>query len=189
VTRPATPPDPDAGRSRFGLPARFLLFVGALEPRKAPDVLARAYASARRDGLDAELAVVGEGRLGRALDGPDIHRLGTVGREELESLYAGALAVVMPSRAEGYGFVPLEAAACGTPSVVSDLPALRETLGAAALIVPPQDDRALADALIRIAGDENLRATLAAAAADAIRGRTWEAAARAAHAVLAEAAA
>ncbi len=181
VTRPSGPPAASPG-------ARYLLFVGALEPRKGPDLLARAYARARRDGLDADLVVVGHGRV--ALEGPGIHRLGTVrDRDELAALYAGALALVMPSRAEGYGFPPLEAAACGTPSVVTDLPSLRETLGDAALRVPVDDEAALAGALLRIAADGALRERLAAAAQERIAGRTWEAAARAAHAVLAEAAA
>jgi glycosyltransferase involved in cell wall biosynthesis len=189
VTRPAGPPDPDEARRRLGLPERYLLFVGALEPRKAPDLLARAYARARRQGLDAGLAVVGSGRLAGALDGPGVHRLGSRGRADLDALYAGALALVMPSLAEGYGFPPLEAAACGTPSVVSDLPAFGETLGEdAALRVPPGDEAALAEALVRVASDQALRARLADAAAAAIEGRTWEASARAAHAVLVEAA-
>ena len=120
---------------------------------------------------------------------PGIHRIRAADRPELEALYAGALALVMPSLAEGYGFPPLEAAACGTPSIVSDLPAFRETLGDAVLRVPPGDEAALAEALVRMAGDDALRERLAGAAAGAIEGRTWGAAARAAHAVLAEAAA
>jgi glycosyltransferase involved in cell wall biosynthesis len=190
VTRPATPPDPEEARRRLGLPERYLLFVGALEPRKAPDLLARAYARARRRGLDAALAVAGTGRLAGALDGPGVHRLGSRGRSDLDALYAGALALVMPSLAEGFGFPPLEAAACGTPSVVSDLAVFRETLGDdAALRVPAGDEGALAEALVRVATDDELRARLARAAATAIEGRTWEATARAAHAVLLEAAA
>jgi glycosyltransferase involved in cell wall biosynthesis len=189
VTRPAAPPDPEAARRRHGLPERFLLFVGALEPRKAPDVLARAYARARADGLDAALAVVGRGRLEAKLQGPGVHRLGNVAdRAELESLYAGALAVVMPSWAEGYGLPPLEAAACGTPAVVSDLPVFAETLGAAALRAPPGDAEALARALVQVGADGPMRARLAQAAGSAIGGRTWERAAALARAALVEAA-
>jgi glycosyltransferase involved in cell wall biosynthesis len=184
VTRPSGPPAPPPA----GLPERYLLFVGALEPRKGPDVLARAFARARAEGLEAELVVVGEGRLAGAVDGPGVRRLGAVAeRAELESLYAGALALVMPSWAEGFGWPPLEAAACGTPSVVSDLPATRETLGDAALRVPPGDENALAAALLRVASDEDLRTALATGAAAAVEERTWEAAARATHEVLEEA--
>jgi glycosyltransferase involved in cell wall biosynthesis len=122
------------------------------------------------------------------VDGPGVHRLGAVSRSDLEGLYAGALALVAPSYAEGYGLPALEAAACGTPAVVSDLPAFRETLGDAALRVPAGDEAALAGALGRVAGDAALRERLAAGAAAAIAGRTWEAAAEAAHEVLREAA-
>jgi glycosyltransferase involved in cell wall biosynthesis len=184
VDRPASPPDVAAARARHGLPERYFLFVGALEPRKAPDVLAAAFA---RAGVDAELAVVGSGRL--ALEGAGVRRLGSIAsRAELQALYAGALALVMPSRAEGYGLPPLEAAACGTPSIVTDLPVLRETLGDAALRVPPDDPAALAEALERIAADDGLRARLAQSAAATVAGRTWERAAELAHAALAEAA-
>ena len=190
VTRPAAPPDAEEARRRLGLPARYFLFVGALEPRKGAGVLARAYVRARRARLNADLVLVGSGRSGVVFDTlPGIHRIRAADRPELEALYSGALALVMPSLAEGYGFPPLEAAACGTPSIVSDLPVFRETLGDAVLRVPPGDEAALAEALVRMGSDDALREGLAGAAAGAIEGRTWEAAARAAHAVLADAAA
>jgi glycosyltransferase involved in cell wall biosynthesis len=165
TTLPATP--------RAG---RYLLFVGADEPRKALGVLTAAHAGAQARGLDAELVVVGDG-LRRVDDG------------ELAALYAGALAVVAPSYLEGFGLPPLEAAAHGTPAVVSDLPCFAETLGDAALRVPVGDAGALADALLRIAGDDALRARLGAAARERAAHYTWERAAAALHALLAEAAA
>jgi glycosyltransferase involved in cell wall biosynthesis len=174
---------PDEVRPREG---RYLLFVGALEPRKAPDLLAAAYRRARERGLDAELVVVGTGRLAGALDVPGVRRLDAVA--DLQPLYTGALALVMPSHYEGYGLPPLEAAACGTPSVVSDLPPFRETLGDAALRVPPGDESALADALLRIADDDALRERLAGAARAAVADLTWERAAAQVHATLTEAA-
>jgi glycosyltransferase involved in cell wall biosynthesis len=213
VTRPAAPPDPEAARARLGLPKRYYLFVGALEPRKAPDLLARAFARARRGGLEADLVFAGSGRLARALEGPGVHLLGSRGRPDLEALYAGALALVLPSHAEGFGWPPLEAAACGTPSIVSDIPIFHETLGQgsdpsqklckqgsdpsrevckrseAAVFVAPGDEAALAGALSDLAGDPARRERLAAAAARAIEPLTWERAARETHACLAAAAA
>jgi glycosyltransferase involved in cell wall biosynthesis len=167
-----------------GLPARFFLWVGALEPRKAPDVLAQAFAAARRDGLDAGLVVVGTGREDHVLAGPGIHRVGAVGDGALHALYAGALAVVMPSRLEGFGLPPLEAARHGTPSVVSDLPVFAETLTGGALRVPVGDVDALAAALSRIAGDDELRIRLGAGARAAASGLSWARAARELEAVL-----
>jgi glycosyltransferase involved in cell wall biosynthesis len=156
-------------------PGRYLLFVGPREPRKAHDVLDDAYRRARARGLDAELVIVGDG---------GAH----VGDRELASLYAGALAVVTPSYLEGFGLPPLEAAAHGTPAVVSDLECFAETLGDAALRVPPGDAEALAGALVRIAGDEALRVRLGAAARRRAADYTWERSADALHALLAEAA-
>jgi glycosyltransferase involved in cell wall biosynthesis len=157
-------------------PGRYLLYVGAREPRKGLDVLADAHARARAQGLDAELVLVGDGA--RRVDDA-----------ELAALYAGALAVVQPSYLEGFGLPPLEAAAHGTPAVVSDLPCFAETLGDAALRVAPGDAGALAQALLRIAGDDELRARLGAAARERAAAYTWERSASALHALLAEAAA
>jgi glycosyltransferase involved in cell wall biosynthesis len=151
-------------------PGRYFLYVGADEPRKGIDVLRAAHA-----GLDADLVLAGEG-----------HR--RVSREEKAALYAGALAVVLPSWCEGYGYTPLEGYAHGTPAIVSDLPALRETAGDGALYVPPGDVSALRAAMRELAGDEALRARLAAAGAAALHGRTWEAAAAGLRAALEEAA-
>jgi glycosyltransferase involved in cell wall biosynthesis len=121
---------------------RYFLYVGALEPRKGLDVLADAWARARA-GLDpdVELLIAGEGR---APTPPGARRLGHVDDAELHALYAGALAVVLPSRLEGFGLTPREAAAHGTPSIVSDLPTLRLP---GTLRVPPGDADALARAL------------------------------------------
>jgi glycosyltransferase involved in cell wall biosynthesis len=150
---------------------RYLLFVGAREPRKAPEVLDAAYSQARARGLDAELLVVGDGGV-------------RVGDRELASLYAGALAVVQPSFLEGFGLPPLEAAAHGTPAVVSALDCFAETLGDAALRVAPGDAHALAEAMLRIAGDHALRARLGAAARERAAAYTWERSAAALHALL-----
>jgi glycosyltransferase involved in cell wall biosynthesis len=165
----------------------YFLFVGALEPRKAPEVLARAHALARREGLEADLVFAGAGRLAEHVRGPGVEVLGHV--EALGGLYRDAIALVMPSHLEGFGFPPLEAALAGTPSIVSDLPVFAETLGHAALKVPPGDERALADALLRMERDRDLQATLATQARAAAERLTWASAAERYRAVLAEAAA
>jgi glycosyltransferase involved in cell wall biosynthesis len=150
---------------------RYLLFVGPREPRKAPEILDAAYSQARARGLEAELVVVGDG-------------IARVDDRELASLYAGALAVVQPSYLEGFGLPPLEAAAHGTPAVVSALDCFAETLGDAALRVPPGDAHALAEAMLQIAGDDALRARLGAAARERAAAYTWERSAVALHALL-----
>jgi glycosyltransferase involved in cell wall biosynthesis len=147
----------------------YILFVGALEPRKGLDVLAAAWPRAELAGV--ELVIAGEGRE----TVPGATHLGHVSDDELHALYAGALAVVLPSRLEGYGLPPREAAAYGTPSIVSDLPTLQLP---GALRVPPGDADALADALRRLPGE---RARLVA---ELPPPRTWATAATELRAVL-----
>jgi glycosyltransferase involved in cell wall biosynthesis len=151
---------------------RYFLFVGAREPRKGIDVLLAAH-----EGLDEELVLAGEG-----------HARGRVSREEKAALYAGAIAVVLPSWCEGYGYTPLEAYAHGTPAIVSDLPALRETAGGGALFVPPGDVAALRAAMRAVSADDALRARLATGGAAALAQRSWAAAGAALRAALEEAA-
>jgi len=166
----------------------YFLAVGALEPRKAPDLLVRAFARARARGLAADLVLAGAGRLAPTLGGDGVRLLGAVDDEALADLYAGAIALVAPSWLEGFGLAPVEAATFGTPSIVADLAVYDETIGAGAARVPPGDERALAEAMLDLAQHPVRCAELAAEAARAIAGLTWERAARETHAVLAEAA-
>ena len=174
-------------RRAYALPPRYFLYVGALEPRKAPDVLARAFHEAHSAGLDADLVIAGEGRLAATVSGAGVHVLGHVTDAELDHLYASALALVMPSRLEGFGLPPLEAALRGIPSIVSDLPVFRETLGDAAIRVPVNDVAALRQALFELATDAALRNRLAACARNMARQLTPERAAGDIRSVLADA--
>jgi glycosyltransferase involved in cell wall biosynthesis len=176
--------EPGDGRRR----PPYLLFVGALEPRKAPELLAGAYARARAGGLEAELWLAGAGRLAERLRGrPGVRLLGPVDGPRLDALYRDALAVVLPSWIEGFGLPPLEALARGVPAVVADLPVYEETLGAGALRFPAGDGPALADALLRVARDGALRARLVADGQRAMAPLTWAATARGIRAALADA--
>ena len=91
----------------------------------------------------------------------DIIRTGPVPQSDLPALYAGATCFVFPSLHEGFGLVPLEAVACGTPVVASRVGALDELLGQVALFVEdPLDDVALADQISLLLEDSGLRDTL-----------------------------
>jgi glycosyltransferase involved in cell wall biosynthesis len=124
------------------------------------------------------LVLVGPAGWGEALDTaglpPDAVRTpGYLPQADLVKVVAGSTALVVPSWYEGFGLPALEALACGTPVVASDLPALREVLGDQADLVTPGDPAALADALARTLddpGDERRRAARRTHAA----GFTWE---------------
>jgi glycosyltransferase involved in cell wall biosynthesis len=121
-------------RRRYALPERYLLWVGALltrDPRKRISALARA----RRT-----MPLVLVGPTGRwASELPDVTTTGAVSDDELAAIYTGAHALVFPSQDEGFGLPPVEALACGTPVVASDVPALREVLDGRATLCPVDD--------------------------------------------------
>jgi glycosyltransferase involved in cell wall biosynthesis len=188
VRRPAQPPAPSGTLERLGVrPGAYLLAVGALEPRKAPLLLARAFAQARGRGLGAELVFAGEGRLAGRLRAPGVKLLGRVSDSELDVLYTGALALVVPSLLEGYGLPLREALARGVPAIISDLPVFGEELSGAVLRVAPGDEAALAQALLQIVGEAGLRRRLARASQAAVADVSWADAARRTRSVLAEA--
>jgi glycosyltransferase involved in cell wall biosynthesis len=184
---PGRPPGP-GGELPPGLPERFVLAVGALEPRKRPGVLVEAHRIARTRGLEAGLVFAGDGPLRASIERSQATVLGHVPDPVLEELYAGALALACVSRDEGFGFTPLEALTRGTPPVVADLPVFAETLGEGALRVPPGDPAALAEALLRLERDPGLRDRVVAAGREAVTQLSWERAARETRAVLADAA-
>jgi glycosyltransferase involved in cell wall biosynthesis len=136
-----------------GLPPRYLLFVGTLEPRKNLPALLTAYRALRAEHPDTPpLVLIGARGWGPALSTAGLPpeaviTPGYVEQDVLRSAVAGADALVLPSRYEGFGIPPLEAFACGTPVVASDIPVLREVTGGLATLVPLDDSDALAQAL------------------------------------------
>jgi glycosyltransferase involved in cell wall biosynthesis len=180
--RPPGPPGPLPA----GLPDRFVLAVGALEPRKRPLLLAEAHRRARQEGLEAGLVFAGHGRERLERGGATV--LGPVADDVADALHTRALALACVSREEGFGFTPVEALARGVPPVVADLPVFAETVGEGALRVPPGDPEALAAALLRLEREPDLRERIVAAGREAIASLSWETAARGTRAALAEAA-
>jgi glycosyltransferase involved in cell wall biosynthesis len=136
----ARPPS-ETLRRRIGLPKEYLLFVGAAGPRKALDWLLKAHANT--PDLPP-LVLAGPGHTG---DGESVRSIGYLSDVDLRSVMAGASALVLPSRDEGFGLPVLEALACDVPVVCSDLPALREVAGGHATLVPFSDVEAMGEAL------------------------------------------
>ncbi|KAJ1683817.1 hypothetical protein LUZ63_020962 [Rhynchospora breviuscula] len=190
-----TPTDRDAARSRLGIaPDKHLLvFVGRIQPLKAPDVLVRAAAQMlqRDPGLAGrlEVAVVG-GPSGSGLERPTalvelaadlglgdaVRFVPPVERAGLVDWYAAADAVCVPSYNESFGLVAAEAQAVGTPVVAAAVGGLRSVVrhDESGLLVPGHDPADYAAALGRVIGEPGLRERLAAGAVRSAGRFSWE---------------
>ncbi len=175
-------------RTKYSLPARFLLAGGTLEPRKNYVRLFEAYAKARQMAADMPPLLV-FGRKGWMFE--DIiaapARLGIsefvrfidfVDDKDLPALYNLAWGFVYPSIYEGFGLPPLEALACGTPTLVSNVSSLPEVVGVAALHVSPTDIDMMANQLVVLTHDDAIRATLRTTGPAQASLFRWEAAAQ-----------
>jgi glycosyltransferase involved in cell wall biosynthesis len=190
-------PTPDAEvarvRSRLGVRRPYLLFLGGIEPRKNLPRLVRAFAARPSVAKGPDLVIAGasvpwnpEGRdeLEAAIRSipvearERIRMAGYVAGSEKVALLSGAEALVFPSLYEGFGFPVLEAMACGTPVLTSDVSSLPEVAGDAALLVDPVDDASIAEGIDRLAEDQTLRDRLRAAGLERVKRFTWEDTAR-----------
>jgi glycosyltransferase involved in cell wall biosynthesis len=152
------------GRAAEG---RYFLYVGNDKPHKNVDTLVDAFAQ-----IDGASLVLTGAPFERFRTRAGVIVTGFVDDEELAALYRGAIALVMPSREEGFGLPALEAMACGCPVITSNAPALVEITGDAALHVEPNID-ALRDAMRRIASDDALRRALASRGIERAKRFTW----------------
>ena len=155
----------EAFRTEQGLPDRFWLFLGTLEPRKNITTLLDAYAKLPHSERLPLILAGGKGwqyedifeRIERYHLHDDVHFPGYIAADDLPLWYNCAEVFIYPSVFEGFGLPVLEAMACGTPVIVSDASSLPEVVGDAGLRVPPRDVDALVDALRTAYHDANWR--------------------------------
>jgi glycosyltransferase involved in cell wall biosynthesis len=156
---------------RYGVVQPYLLFVSTVQPRKNVARLIEAWARARRVINFPNLTLVLVGKRGwlseqieqRAAELGVAHAVRFVGYvpdHDLPALLNGALAYVTPSLYEGFGMTVLEAQRCGTPVLASSTSSLPEVVGEAGLLVDPHDVAAIANGIVRLVEDEQLRITL-----------------------------
>ncbi len=186
--------------TRYRISTPYLLFVSTVQPRKNVSRLIEAFAIARHSFQDRPpptLVLAGKrGWLSDRIDrraaelgiAQDVKFVGYVDDRDLPALLNGALAYVIPSLYEGFGMTVLEAQACGTPVLASNVSALPEVVGDAGLLVDPYDVDAIATGLVRIVNDAALRARLRERGLHRAGGWTWERTARETLAVLERAA-
>lgn len=179
--------DPAAVRAKYGIPPRPYLFaVGTVQPRKNYRRLIQALAMLRAGGRDIGLVIAGgrgwlEDPIYAALRETGmtefVHFIGFADDADLPALYSGAAVCALPSLYEGFGLPVLEAMACGTPVLTSNISSLPEVAGDAALTVTPTDLDAITNGLARLLDDSDLRARLVAQGYAQAARFTWTASA------------
>ncbi len=179
--RPVPDDRREAVRRRYGLPDRYLLQVGTIQPRKnyltTLGALARLPPDARLPLVAVGNAGWGDSSVAETVARLDLERwvrfVGYAGLPDLPALYQMADAAVFPSLDEGFGLPVLEAFAAGTPLAASNAGALPEVAGEAALLSDPLDDVALAANLRRLLEDSSTRTRLVAAGRARAEQFTW----------------
>jgi glycosyltransferase involved in cell wall biosynthesis len=185
--RPLSASDVEAFRAAKGLPSRYVLFVGTLEPRKNVTRLVEAFAVLKQQGLPHKLVLAGgKGWMyepifaaveNLGLQG-DVIFPGFVSRQELPLWYNGAALFAYPSLYEGFGLGPLEAMACGTPVVVSNRASLPEVVGDAGIQVDAEDAAGLAEAMASVLTSPSRAAQMRERGMERAARFTWEQTAR-----------
>lgn len=171
---------------RLGLPRKYVLALGSLEPRKNIGGLLSAWALLlSRKEIDKEVSLVvvgGKSSLFRDAGLPTLPErvvlTGYVADDDLPALYSRAMAFVYPSFYEGFGLPPLEAMACGAPVVTSSTTSIPEVTDKAALLVDPHETESIAEGLRSVLGDVNLRASLRATGLERVKVFSWDNSAR-----------
>lgn len=171
-------------RRRQGLPDRFGLFLGTLEPRKNVDGLLRSYARLRKSEPAAPPLVIAGGKgwyydqvfgLVESLQlDQEVIFPGYIPEEEKVWWYNAATFFVYPSHFEGFGLPALEAMACGVPVITSNAASLPEVVGEAGLMIDPADEAGLAAAMARVASDRALRERLVERGLARAQTFSWE---------------
>jgi alpha-1,3-rhamnosyl/mannosyltransferase len=181
-----TPEDSETARARFALHRPYLLAVGTIEPRKNVDLLLDAY-SALPASVRDEFELVFAGPPGWAqtatkarLQQPPrgVRYIGYVEEEAMPGIFAGATALVYPSLYEGFGFPVAQAMAVGTPVITSNVSALPEIAGGAAILIDPHSQAELRDAMRDLLTSSSTRSRLIQLGRTNVQRFTWAESAR-----------
>lgn len=174
-------------KQTYCLPEHYLLYVGTLEPRKNLPRLLEGYARALSQAELPPLVLVGAGgwqhkricSMARDLQVDNrVFLAGYIPREHLPGVYASATALLYPSLYEGFGLPPLEAMGCGTPALVSNVSAMPEVVGDAAVLVDPYKAESIAQGILLVCTDDCVRQQSVQKGLERARQYRWDVAAR-----------
>lgn len=171
-------------KNRYGIDRDFILYIGGINPRKNIGMLMDAF-SRCKSKLSKDYALVIGGKLGRSYESlkqrcdflsltRDVLFPGYIPLEELPLFYNGTSLFVYPSVYEGFGLPPLEAMACGTPTICSNATSIPEVVGDAALLMDPHDPEGLAEAIRMVLEDPKLGTALRQRGLTHAKTYSWE---------------
>lgn len=187
-------------KQKYNLPKKFILYLGNLEPRKNIEGLIEAYSLFRHNEINdfisseaqeavdkTDLVIAGspswkyQGIYETAKNSfysNDIHFLNYVDEQDKPYLYNLAEVFIFPSFYEGFGFPPLEAAACGTPVIMSHNSSLSEAMGNSAILINPYDITEMAEAIKQVLSDDELHSSLRSQGLERVKRYRWSECAR-----------
>ncbi len=176
-----------AALRKYDLPAQFILYVGNLEPRKNLPRLLRAFAKLVQRGFPHALVLAGArgwmdeevfATLRELNLGHRVFLPGYIPQAELPALYSAASLFVYASRYEGFGLPVLEAMACGAPVITSNVASMPEIAGDAGVLIQPDNEAELSEAMARVLSDNDLRTFLVHRGLERSKIFSWERAAQ-----------
>jgi glycosyltransferase involved in cell wall biosynthesis len=173
-------------RKRYGLPERFLLYVGSVEPRKNLPSVLEAVAALKESSRPESLVIAGRGepkylahirsvlRANQLVEGEDVHLIGPVAEGDLAGLYSLCDLFVYPSLYEGFGLPPLEAMACGAPVLLANNSSLSELFETSSAFIDLDRPDGLLLAIETLLDSADLRAQLVEKGLKRAMSRTWD---------------
>lgn len=171
---------------RYGLPERFLLYVGSVEPRKNLPSVLEAVAALKASGRPQSLVIAGRGEPGYVAhirhvlrqnqleEGVDVHLIGPVAEGDLAALYSLCELFVYPSLYEGFGLPPLEAMACGAPVLLANNSSLTELFETSSAFIDLERPDGLLLAIETLLDSADLRDQLVEKGLKRAQSRTWD---------------
>lgn len=170
-------------RQKYQLPEHFMLFVGTIEPRKNLPILLQAYASVADQMQHHHLVVVGpkgwmveaiSRQTGQLSISDKVNFTGYVEQDDLPLIYNLADVFIYPSAYEGFGLPVLEAMACGTPVITSNVSSMPEIVGEAGVLIAPNNTHALAQAMVELINDPIARQRLSIKGQERAAAFSWK---------------